>query len=163
MQPISSATPSGRSPSIRKLGTTAKRNVTTAGNLGLSSMTIHNWDGAAIQLGQAELHNAAIALAVCKQDNAPAKAVLALIEALIVENGVHKSPGTTDHTSTGILQLLPSTASSFGINPLDVADVCHAFLTRGYHGKGGAITLSRSMSAGQMATSMPRVSVPVAL
>jgi cell wall-associated NlpC family hydrolase len=77
---------------------------------------------------------------------APAKAELALFEALIVESGCRNLTGG-DASSVGPLQLLAihlggSTSTRGGRR--DVALVCKLFLTDGFTGEGGAIALARA-------------------
>jgi cell wall-associated NlpC family hydrolase len=77
---------------------------------------------------------------------APAKAELALFEALIVESGCRNLTGG-DASSVGPLQLLAihlgGSASTRG-GRRDVALVCKLFLTDGFTGKGGAIAIARA-------------------
>lgn len=73
--------------------------------------------------------------------NAPFGARLALFMAGIVESGMQNlSYGEDD--STGALQVRASTAGPMGIDPRNVAEVAHAFLTRGFYNNGGAISLA---------------------
>ncbi len=65
-------------------------------------------------------------------------ATLALIEACIDESSM-RNLSYGDSTSTGILQVLSSTAKGIGINPRDVSACAQTFLTRGFY-HGGAIT-----------------------
>lgn len=108
-----------------------------------------------------QLHNMELALDVARSHKAGDLATLALVEACIVEPGTSVSTGfftnpskAVDHTSTGILQLLSTTAHGLGISATDVGAVCAAFLTKGFYGQGGAISLAKKhadWSAGQIA------------
>ncbi len=158
VQPIGAAKASGRTLKVKKLSGTTLNVVTQAGRqpgFGVQSLVIRQFDGGALHLGPGELGNAATVLGVAKQLNAPAKAVLALVEACIVEApGFANSGIAVDHTSTGILQLLSSTAAGLGISALDVAACANAFLTKGFYGHGGAITQALrnpGLSAGTIA------------
>lgn len=121
--------------------------------------------GAGITIGgsppsQEQTRNIATVLGVAASLKAGPKATLALVEACLVEPGTTLKGGFTnptqmvDHTSTGILQLLSSTAAGLGISATDVTACVKAFLLKGFYGKGGAIELARnnpSWSAGQIA------------
>lgn len=68
---------------------------------------------------------------------------LALLEACIQENDFTNNPGGGGG-STGLLQLIPSTAQMLGVNPLDVRQTVTAFLVRSQGGViGGAIAYAR--------------------
>jgi hypothetical protein len=92
------------------------------------------------------------ALSVARQVGAPRQAVVALLEALYAESGA-RNLNYGDASSTGPLQVLSSTARGMGINARNVAQVVKAFLTRGYWGKGSAITLANrsGLNAAQIA------------
>jgi hypothetical protein len=90
-------------------------------------------------------------LAVADNLGAGAKATLALVEALIVESGIRNIP-FGDASSVGVLQLLNLHGSVQ--RRLDVEWVVGQFLSKGFTGRGGAITLAKrnpGMSAGQIA------------
>jgi hypothetical protein len=85
--------------------------------------------------------------------NAGPKASLALWMAGIVESGLRNLTRGLG-TSTGPLQLLASTAQGMGLNARDSLGVAKAFLTRGFTGRGGAISLAAAhpnATAGQIA------------
>jgi hypothetical protein len=97
--------------------------------------------------------NAERALDVAASVNAGPRATLALIQACTQESSI-RNLSYGDASSTGILQVLASTGQSMGIDPRDVEACCNAFLTRGFWGKGSAITLAAknpSWSTGQVA------------
>jgi hypothetical protein len=87
--------------------------------------------------------NIEAALEVAASHNAGEKAAIALIEAIIQESEC-RNPHSGDGTSTGILQLLASTAAGLNVDPLDVRAVCALFLTKGFYGQGGAIALANA-------------------
>jgi hypothetical protein len=75
--------------------------------------------------------------------NAGPKAELALWMAGIVESGLRNLKlGQGDRDSIGALQIRASTAGPMGINPNDPFVSAMAFLTRGFWGKGSAISLA---------------------
>ncbi len=74
--------------------------------------------------------------------NAPSRAVIACVAALITESKASNLAGG-DSTSTGPLQLLAKTAKNMRVNARDVPAVIRLFYTKGYWGKGGAIELAR--------------------
>ena len=80
--------------------------------------------------------------------NAGALATEALLEACIQENDFTNNPGGGGGSS-GLLQFLPSTAKSLGIEQLNVEQCVTAFLTKSYAagtlnvGKGGAIEYAK--------------------
>lgn len=85
--------------------------------------------------------------------NANPKPSLALFEAGIVESGLENLP-YGDRDSRGALQIRDSTARPMGVNNMDPYDSALAFLTRGFWGKGSAISLAAnhpSTSAGWVA------------
>lgn len=86
---------------------------------------------------QRELINQVMGIANSKQS--PVLATEALILACIDENDFTNAPGGGGG-STGLLQLIPSTAAALGVDPLNVEQVVDAFLTRTQgHATGGAI------------------------
>jgi hypothetical protein len=90
---------------------------------------------------------------VARALGAPRKAVLALFEAGIVESGMKDLAGGSG-SSSGPLQLLASTAAGLGVSPHDVNAIAKLFLTRGFFGHGGAISLAKSspgLTAGNIA------------
>lgn len=105
---------------------------------------------AGTKLDSAQVANANRALDVAESVKANTLATLALLEACIVEpggfqgSGPFDNPAGGDSTSQGILQLLSSTASGLGISARDVEACCHAFLTKGFWGKGGAIAIAKA-------------------
>lgn len=150
-QPVSSVT----TPLVSV--TSGKRASTLSRQSGFSSgsMTIHQWDGGALVLGPTELANMKAVLDVCAQVNAPAKAVLAVVEACIVEDSCRNSSVATDGTSIGIFQVTDGTAAQVpGGNRLDVAATTKGFLLNGYWKYGSAISIANSnpgISAGTVA------------
>lgn len=123
-----------------------------------------------ITANSGQLQNMKIALDTAVSHKAGDKATLALVEACIVEPGETVATGfftnpskAVDHTSTGILQLLSTTAHGLGISATDVAACCAAFLTRGFFGQGGAIQLAKdhpNWSAGQVAQAVQGSAFP---
>jgi cell wall-associated NlpC family hydrolase len=75
--------------------------------------------------------------------NAGPLATEALIEACIAENDFTNNPGGGGGSS-GLLQLIPSTAASLGISQLDVKGCVEAFLQKGFGGNGGAIAYAKA-------------------
>jgi cell wall-associated NlpC family hydrolase len=82
-------------------------------------------------------------LAIANEHGAGQVPVEALIEACIDENDFTNNPGGGEG-STGLLQLIPSTAASLGIDPLNVKQCVTAFLTKGFSGNGGAIAYAKA-------------------
>jgi hypothetical protein len=80
--------------------------------------------------------------ATLRKYGANKKVALALFEAGLAESGM-RDLSYGDSTSTGSLQLLSSTAASMGIDPHDEGQVASAFLTKGYYGNGGAMSINR--------------------
>lgn len=106
--------------------------------------------------------NAERVLDVASSLNASSRATLALMEAVIVESNV-QNLGYGDATSTGILQVLSSTASAMGINARDIEQCCNAFLARGFTGRGGAISIAASdanLTPGQIAQAVQGSAYP---
>jgi hypothetical protein len=71
------------------------------------------------------------------------KVAMALFQAGLAESGM-QDLGYGDSSSTGSLQLLASTAASMGIDPHNEGQVASAFLTRGFYGNGGAISINQN-------------------
>lgn len=118
---------------------------------GLSTAAVLKVQGAPASTVQKQ--NAERVLDVANSLSADTRATIALMEAVIVESGI-QNLGYGDATSTGILQVLSTTASAMGINARDIEQCCNTFLTRGFTGKGGAITLAAknpSWTTGQIA------------
>ena len=106
--------------------------------------------------------NAERVLDVAASHNAGPRPTLSLMEACIVESGI-QNLGYGDSTSTGILQVLSSTAASTGVNPRDIEECCAYFLTTGWTGKGGAIAVAAkypSWTAGQVAQAIQGSAYP---
>jgi hypothetical protein len=106
--------------------------------------------------------NAERVLDVAGSLNAGERATMALMQAVIVESQV-QNLNYGDRDSLGILQVRSSTAGPMGIDNRDVEQCCNAFLTRGFWGKGGAITIAAknpSMSTGQVAQNTQGSGVP---
>jgi hypothetical protein len=106
--------------------------------------------------------NAQRVLDVAASVNAGTRPTLALMEAVIVESGV-MNLGYGDATSTGILQVLSSTASAMGIDARDVEQCCNTFLTRGFTGQGGAIAVAAkypNLTSGQIAQAVQGSAYP---
>jgi len=92
-------------------------------------------------------------LSVADSAGADDKSTLALIEACIVES-LLSNPSGGDASSSGVLQLLASTAKGMNLNPRDPEACAFAFLQRGFTGKGGAMQLAvrnPGWSAGRVA------------
>jgi len=92
------------------------------------------------------------------------RATMALVQAVIVESQI-QNLNYGDRDSLGILQVRSSTASGMRINNRDVEQCCNAFLTRGFWGKGGAITIAAknpSMTTGMVAQNTQGSGVPTA-
>jgi hypothetical protein len=86
--------------------------------------------------------------------HAPRNAAIALIAAYIAENDMTNHPGGGGGSS-GSLQLIPSTAHSLGVSPLNIKGCAELFLKRGFAGKGGAIKLGRrGMAPADIATAV---------
>jgi hypothetical protein len=106
--------------------------------------------------------NAERALDVANSLGASDRATLALMEAVIDESNITNLPGG-DADSRGILQVRDSTAGPMRINNRDIEQCCNAFLTRGFTGQGGAITLAAkypSWTAGQVAQGVQGSATP---
>jgi hypothetical protein len=96
------------------------------------------------------------ALDVADSLNAPDKARVALVEAIIVESVISNpsTPSADGYGSRGILQVRDVTAAGMHITNTNVEQCVNAFLTRGFYGQGGAIELARKhpdWSAGKIA------------
>lgn len=101
-------------------------------------------------------------LTVADSAGAPDKARLALMEACIIES-LLSNPSGGDATSSGILQLLASTAKGLHLNPRDPEACCFAFLQRGFTGRGGANQLALQnpqWSAGRVAQAVQGSAYP---
>jgi len=117
-----------------------------------------NQDARALTIGgspadKGQIANLQRVLDVANSQMAPEKATLALIEACIVESSC-RNLNYGDRDSRGILQVRQSTAQGMRIANRDVEACSNAFLTRGFYGKGGAISLARKhpdWSAGEIA------------
>lgn len=100
-----------------------------------------------------QLRNLEIALDVAEELGAGERPTLAALVACIQESLCRNLAGG-DRDSRGILQVRDSTARPLRINNRDVAQCVRTFLTRGFYGKGGAISLAKknpSWSVGQIA------------
>jgi hypothetical protein len=109
-------------------------------------MTIRQWDGSSFKLGDGKRANAELVLATALSLTAPDRAVLALLEACIVESALDNLT-YGDGTSVGILQATDahfggSTSTKGGRR--DIAKVTKYFLQTGFTGKGGAIALAKA-------------------
>lgn len=100
-----------------------------------------------------QIRNMERVLDVADSLNAGPKATKALVLGCIVESQFRNLPG--GHAdSRGILQVRDKTARHMGINNRDVEQCAHAFLTKGFWGRGSAIELARrspSQTAGWVA------------
>ena len=97
--------------------------------------------------------NAATILGVAAGEKSSPRATLALVMAFIVESAI-RNLDYGDASSTGILQVLASTAQSHGVSARDVPACARMFLRIGFTGRGGAIELARknpSWTAGMVA------------
>jgi len=112
----------------------------------------------------AQRANAQRVLDVAASLNAGERATMALMQAVIVESQV-QNLNYGDRDSLGILQVRTSTAAGMHIDNRDVEQCCNAFLTRGFWGKGGAITIAAknpSMTTGMVAQNTQGSGVPTA-
>lgn len=163
VQPIAAPRKTGRS-LTRKTISSARKTTTRRTDFGLTSLQIRDWDGTTVTLSQTQLKNASVVLEAAYQAGATAKATLAVMEACLVEPAKpYENSSGGDSTSRGILQVLASTAKGMGVNPMDVAQVATAFLTRGFTGRGGAIALSQAnptWTAGQIAQAVQGSAFP---
>jgi hypothetical protein len=92
-------------------------------------------------------------LSACGKLSAPFKAKVALVEALITENGC-SNPDPGNEADMGCLSVIASTARGLGINVYDIVAVCEHFLAAGFAGAGGAIAIAKAepnLSAGEIA------------
>src|SRR5215471_107873 len=108
--------------------------------------------------------NGEAVLQVAAQLNAGPRATLALLQACIQESTM-RNLNYGDADSLGILQVRSSTAAGMNIDNRDVAQCANAFLTRGFWGRGGAITIAAknpSMSTGQVAQNTQGSAYPTA-
>jgi hypothetical protein len=106
--------------------------------------------------------NAQRVLDVAASVNAGTRPTLALMEAVIVESGI-MNLGYGDATSTGILQVLSSTAAAMSIDARDIEQCCNTFLTRGFTGQGGAIAVAAkypNLTSGQIAQAVQGSAYP---
>jgi hypothetical protein len=139
------------STSSRKVSSKSKTSKSKASGRGLSrgGLTVKGTAATAEQKRIGER-----ALAVADREGAGAKATLALMEACIVESGVRNIP-FGDSSSVGILQLLNLHGSVQ--RRLDVEWCVGQFLTVGFTGRGGAISIAKrnpGMSAGIVAATV---------
>jgi murein DD-endopeptidase MepM/ murein hydrolase activator NlpD len=107
-----------------------------------------------------QIRNMEIALGIAAKHKAGAKATLALVLACIVESTFRNLPHG-DRDSKGILQL--RTGIWGEANARSVERSVTMFLTKGFWGKGSAISIARknpSMSAGQVAQNTQGSGVP---
>jgi hypothetical protein len=152
---------------IAKVQTPQHRRI--AKNHGINAdekIVVTSWDGTKHTLTAGELYNAEQALDQATRDNAPKKAALALLEACIVEAPFFANPKGGDASSVGILQLLSmhlggSTSTNGGRR--DIALVVHLFLTKGFTGQGGAISLANKhpdWTAGRIAQTVQGSAFP---
>lgn len=99
---------------------------------------------------------------VARKLGAGKRPTLALFEAGVTESGM-RDLSYGDASSQGSLQLLASTAAGMGIDPHNEGEVASAFLTRGYWGKGGAMSLAEQnpqWSAGTIAQNVQGSAYP---
>jgi hypothetical protein len=137
---------------------TAKKNEETAANRerGIHAGAEFKIKGASPSPIQRALANEVMGIA--NELNAGPLATEALIEACIDENDFTNNPGGGGG-STGLLQLIPSTAAALGVDPLNVKQCVTAFLTNTkYHDvPGGAIGYAKAhpnASAAEVATAL---------
>jgi len=108
-------------------------------------------------LSPGQVANAAKVLDTCRVRNAGEKATLAAVEACIIEAPDFTNNTGGDSSSVGILQLLDihlNGSAAVNGGRRDIELVVTLFLTRGFTGKGGAITIARdnpTWTAGQVA------------
>jgi cell wall-associated NlpC family hydrolase len=144
------------STSSRKVNTKSKASRKSSGRgLSGSGLTVQGRAATAEQKRIGER-----ALAVADAEGAGPKATLALIEACIVESAIRNIP-FGDSSSVGVLQLLNIHGSVQ--RRLDVEWVVKQFLTVGFTGRGGAISIAKrnpSMTAGQVAQAVQGSNFP---
>jgi hypothetical protein len=120
-------------------GETPRREAGDVGERGFGKK--HGLTVKGVKANKAQLANATIALNVAHQLSAPYRAQLALVEALIAESRITNLMGG-DRDSSGVLQVRRGVHRN--VNPRDIEQVVTLFLTRGFTGQGGAITLANS-------------------
>jgi hypothetical protein len=135
----------GPGTTVRPIGTQRDRpaQVETDRAVGLSKRDRLSGKG---PLTPYKLHNAERALNVAASLGASERATLALLTACIIEAPDFANPTGGDASSSGILQLLSSTAAGLNVDARDIEAVVKLFLTRGFWGKGGAISLAKNTS-----------------
>jgi hypothetical protein len=115
-------------------------------------ITFRNFDGHTYTLKPAEKHNAEIVLDEAGKHTSSERAILALLEACIVEAPFFRNPHGGTGSSAGILQLTSSHGSL--ASRRNIRHVVKLFLTKGFTGLGGAVHLAKKhphWSTGQIA------------
>jgi len=148
----------------RGVHTTLKRGH-TAGRRGFAghphlTITGSSGGGARVALDRSQLALLEEALNIAHTLNAPARAQWALVEAMIVETGIHNL-NRGDLDSLGVLQVRTSTSGSRS-RSMSVKWSASHFLQGYSHGGTGAIHLARttSMSSGAIAQAVQRSAFP---
>ncbi len=148
-EPVASQRKTARSLAAKTLASNIKHPGKAPG-FGAGSLRIKSWDGSDVTLGPEQLANAAKVLDTCSQLNAPAKAVLAVCEACIVEGPNFENPAGGTGSSVGIMQNTGGEAWASDV----VDSIRHALQDPGATSAGGMISLANAhpqWSAGQVA------------
>lgn len=104
-------------------------------------ITFDNWDGNSYTLKGGELRNAERVLDEATKHTDDEKALLAVLEACIVEGPMFRNPIDGDQSSVGILQLLDIHGSVS--QRRDIAWTVKKFMLDGFTGAGGAVKLAK--------------------
>jgi hypothetical protein len=142
-----------------KLSTTKRQATVSQGLSPGAALTVKGAPASSAQRA-----NAQRVLDVASSLGASERAMMALVQAVIVESQI-QNLNYGDRDSLGILQVRSSTAAGMGIDNRDIEACCNAFLTRGFWGKGGAIELAAknpSMTTGMVAQNTQGSGVPTA-
>lgn len=141
-----------------KLTATQRKQNASEGLASGASLTVKGAGATTLQKQNAER-----VLDVANSLAASARATLAVMEAVIVESQIQNLSGG-DADSRGILQVRDSTAKPMSIDNRDVEQCVNAFLSRGFTGRGGAITLAAkypNWTAGQVAQGVQGSAYPL--
>lgn len=151
VQPIEKASDTTTTPTTAPSASTNPSAAVSQGIAASADVTVKGVAATASQRGYAQR-----VMDVASSLSAGTRATLALLEACTVESLFSNptTPSADGYGSRGILQVRDSTGSSMGITNTDVEQCVNAFLTRGFTGAGGAITLAAknpSWTTGQVA------------
>lgn len=116
-----------------------------------AALFVRAGDGSRVRADHEQLRIGERVLAVAESLSAPYKARVALVEACMIES-LMRNLTHGDGSSVGVLQLIDTHGSV--ASRRDVERVANLFLTAGFTGRGGAITLAKSnpsWSAGRIA------------